>query len=57
MKDAGERETKIAAMREVGDKIAALDKEIADVEAELTSLTSALPNIPDERTPLGAIRR
>src|SRR5215831_21235028 len=54
MKDAAEREKKIAAMREVGDKIAALDKEVADVEAELTSLTSALPNIPDERTPIGA---
>ena len=53
MKDAAERETKITAMREVGDKIAALDKEVADVETELTSLTSALPNIPDERTPLG----
>ena len=54
MKDAAEREKKIVAMREVGDKIAALDKEVADVEAELTSLTSALPNIPDERTPIGA---
>jgi seryl-tRNA synthetase len=53
MKDAAEREQKIAAMREVGDKIAALDKEVADVETGLTSLTSALPNIPDERTPLG----
>jgi seryl-tRNA synthetase len=53
MKDAAEREARIAAMREVGDKIAALDKEVADVETELTSLTSALPNIPDERTPLG----
>ncbi len=54
MKDAAEREKKIAAMREVGNKIAALDKEVADVEAELTSLTNALPNIPDERTPIGA---
>ena len=54
MKDAGEREKKIAAMREVGDKIAALDKEVAGVDEELTSLTSALPNIPDERTPIGA---
>jgi seryl-tRNA synthetase len=53
MKDAAERDQKIAAMREVGDKIAALDKEVADVETELTSLTSALPNIPDDRTPLG----
>jgi len=54
VKDAPEREKKIAAMREVGDRIAALDKEVAGVEAELTSLTSTLPNIPDDRTPAGA---
>jgi len=54
MKDAAERETKIIAMREVGDKIAALDKEVTDVEAELKAITSAIPNIPDERTPIGA---
>ena len=33
---------------------AALDKEVAEVEADLNSLTAALPNIPDERTPIGA---
>ncbi|HKI54705.1 MAG TPA: serine--tRNA ligase [Anaerolineales bacterium] len=54
MKDAGDRDQKIAAMREVGDKIAALDNELAGVDEELTSLTSALPNVPDERTPIGA---
>ena len=54
MKDAAEREKKIAAMREVGERISALDKEVAEVEAELTSLTAALPNVPDERTPIGA---
>ncbi len=53
MKDAAERETKVAAMRVVGDKIAALDKEVTDVEAELNALASALPNIPDARTPYG----
>ena len=53
MKDASEREQKIAAMREVGDKIGTLDKEVAEVEAELNGLTAALPNIPDERTPVG----
>jgi seryl-tRNA synthetase len=53
-KDAAEREKKIAAMREVGDKISALDKDVADVEAELHAVTSAIPNIPDERTPVGA---
>jgi seryl-tRNA synthetase len=54
LKEAAEREKKIAAMREVGDKIASLDKEVAEVEAELNRLTAALPNIPDERTPIGA---
>jgi seryl-tRNA synthetase len=53
MKDAGERDAKIAAMREVGDRISALDKEVAEVEAELTSITATLPNVPDERTPIG----
>ncbi|MBN2117286.1 MAG: serine--tRNA ligase [Anaerolineales bacterium] len=54
MKDATEREKKIAAMRAVGDRIAALDKEVADVEAELQAVVSTIPNIPDERTPVGA---
>src|SRR5215813_13046435 len=53
MKDAAEREKKIVAMREVGDKIAALDKEVANVETQLTAVASAIPNIPDERTPIG----
>ena len=53
-KDAAEREKKIASMREVGDKISALDKEVADVEDELHTVTSAIPNIPDARTPVGA---
>ena len=53
-KDAAEREKKIAAMREVGDKITTLDKEVSEVEAELHAITSAIPNIPDERTPIGA---
>jgi seryl-tRNA synthetase len=54
MKDAAEREKKIVEMREVGERISALDKEVANVEAELTSLTAALPNVPDKRTPIGA---
>ena len=54
LKDAAKREQKIAAMREVGDRISALDKEVAEVEAELNSFVAALPNIPDERTPIGA---
>jgi seryl-tRNA synthetase len=54
LKDAAEREKKIVAMREVGDKISALDKDVSNVELELKALTSAIPNIPDERTPIGA---
>ena len=53
MKDPAEREQKIAAMREVGDKIAVFDKEVAEVEAQLTAIASGIPNIPDERTPIG----
>ena len=53
MKDAAERQSKIDAMRDVGDKIAELDKQVAQVDADLTALTSAIPNIPDARTPYG----
>jgi len=54
MKDPSEREKKIAAMREVGDRITAFDKEVSEVETGLQALTAAIPNIPDERTPIGA---
>jgi seryl-tRNA synthetase len=53
MKDAASRQAKIEAMRMVGDKIAALDKEVSGVEQELKSIAAAIPNIPDGRTPLG----
>jgi seryl-tRNA synthetase len=53
MKDAASRQVKIEAMRTVGNRIAALDKEVSRVEQELKSLTAALPNIPDGRTPFG----
>ncbi len=53
MKDATERQSKIEAMRVVGDKIAELDKQVAEVESELNYLMSTLPNIPDARTPYG----
>lgn len=53
MKDAAERQAKIDAMREVGDQITSLDKEVNDVEAELNAIMAALPNIPDERVPYG----
>ncbi|GAB1469769.1 serine--tRNA ligase [Chloroflexota bacterium] len=53
MKDAAERQSRIEAMRIVGDKIAELDKDVAGVESELNYLMSTLPNIPDARTPYG----
>lgn len=53
MKDEKERQFKIDAMRAVGDKISALDEDLAGVDAELQSLMSEIPNIPDERTPYG----
>ena len=53
MKDAAEREKKIVAMREVGDKISTLDNEVAQVDTQLNNVTATIPNIPDKRTPYG----
>ncbi len=53
MKDAAARQAKIEAMRAVGEQIAALDREVAGVEAELRTLVAGLPNLPDARTPVG----
>ncbi|MGD0877830.1 MAG: serine--tRNA ligase [Anaerolineales bacterium] len=53
MKEPASRQAKIEAMRAVGDKIAALDRQISGIEQELKAMTSAIPNIPDARTPLG----
>ncbi len=53
MKDAAERQARIDAMRSVGDKISALDKEIAAVETDLQAIVAAIPNVPDARTPAG----
>jgi len=52
-KDKAEREEKIASMRDVGDKIAALDEQVRAVEEKLNELISNVPNLPDPSTPLG----
>jgi len=52
-KDATTRQVKIESMRAVGDKIAAIDREVTEVEEELKSVAAVIPNIPDARTPLG----
>ena len=53
MKDKAAREAKIAAMRSVGDKINALEQDLAQVDASLDELMATLPNIPEERVPAG----
>src|ERR687885_812800 len=53
MRDKAAREARIAEMRGVGDRIAALDQEVAGVEAELQRLMLLVPNLPDEAVPVG----
>ncbi len=53
MKDAAARQSKIEAMRLVGDQIGELDKQVGEIDGELKALTATIPNIPDARTPLG----
>mgnify|MGYP001765818528 CR=1 FL=1 len=53
MKDPAARQPRIEAMRVVGDKIAAIDREVTEVEEQLKGLVATLPNVPDARTPVG----
>ena len=53
MKDPAERQAKIDAMRQVGERIAALDEELRQVERRSTRRPAIIPNIPDPRTPYG----
>lgn len=53
MKDPQQRQSKVEAMRTVGDKISEMDKQVSAIEERLHSLTAILPNIPDPRTPYG----
>jgi seryl-tRNA synthetase len=40
-------------MKQVGDRIAALDEEVRTTEEELHRALAAIPNLPDPRTPVG----
>jgi len=51
--DKDERQAKIESMREVGDQIAELDLKVRQVENELETMISEIPNIPDSKTPIG----
>ncbi len=52
-RDKAERESKIVAMRQVGEKIDQLDVQVKTVENELDGLIATVPNIPDPSVPLG----
>jgi seryl-tRNA synthetase len=53
LKDAAEREAQKARMREVGDRIAALDGQIVQIEQGLNDAMLAVPNLPDPSVPVG----
>jgi len=53
MKDKAERQAKIEAMRDLGEKIDKLDADLSRVETELTDVISQIPNIPDPEVPVG----
>jgi seryl-tRNA synthetase len=52
-KVAAERDTKIAAMRQVGDSITALDEKVRQVDDDLNKIVAVIPNIPDADVPIG----
>jgi seryl-tRNA synthetase len=54
MKDAAERDAKIAEMRGVGDLIAALDREVAEIEREWQMQMLLVPNLPHPDVPTGS---
>lgn len=53
LKDETERKAKIAAMKEIGDRITDLDNKLRVVDRELNQILSGIPNIPDPQTPYG----
>jgi seryl-tRNA synthetase len=53
MKDPTERQAKIDAMRQVGDRIAGMDEQLRQVEARQQQLVAGIPNIPQDDVPVG----
>jgi seryl-tRNA synthetase len=53
MKEPAQRQEKIEAMRQVGEKISTLDDRLRSIEDQLQVAVSALPNIPDPSVPFG----
>jgi seryl-tRNA synthetase len=52
-KDPGERQAKIDAMRQVGERITQLDDTLRTTEEQLNAILAGIPNLPDPRTPYG----
>lgn len=52
-KKAAEAEVRKAEVRALGDRIAALDREVDDCEARRSELLLTLPNLPDAGVPVG----
>jgi seryl-tRNA synthetase len=52
-KDKVDKDRKIAKMRVVGEKIAALDAKVKETEDSLNNLIAIIPNIMDQSVPLG----
>jgi seryl-tRNA synthetase len=52
-RDPAEREAKIEATRQIGDRISQLDERLRQVEEILNQTLAGIPNIPDPRTPYG----
>jgi seryl-tRNA synthetase len=53
LKDRAERQAKIEAMRAVGDRISALDRQIREVDGRLRAAMLEVPNLPHESVPVG----
>ena len=53
LRDQAAREPLIAQMRQVGERIAALEAELRQVESDLDASMLAVPNVPHESVPYG----
>jgi seryl-tRNA synthetase len=54
IKDKSQAQDKILEMREVSQRIKAMDEELTQVDEELHRLLLTVPNLPDPATPVGA---
>jgi seryl-tRNA synthetase len=53
LREQAERERLIAEMRQVGDRISALEEELRQVDSDLKTAMLAAPNLPHESVPAG----